>query len=127
MAQHNENGSRGERIAREFLLKQGYSITETNVKIGNYEIDFVATHDSRIIFVEVKTRTGDQADPFEAIGQKKITRLCRAAETYIQTYDIPHEPQFDVITITMPETPDTEPIVEHYPDAFRPPLSGARS
>lgn len=126
MAKHNETGSQGERLAREFLLKQGYSIIETNVRVGNYEIDFVATHGSKIIFVEVKTRTGDQSDPFEAIDQKKITRLCRAAEVYIQTYDIPHDPQFDVITINIPENPANEATIEHYPDAFRPPLAGAR-
>lgn len=124
MAKHNDTGHNGEQIAREFLLKQGYSIAGVNIRIGNYEIDFIATYESKIIFVEVKTRTGKQADPLEAIDKKKISRLCRAAETYLQTYDIPHEPQFDVITIIMPDNADGEPVIEHFPDAFRPPLSG---
>ncbi|MCM1484094.1 MAG: YraN family protein [Muribaculaceae bacterium] len=124
MAEHNIIGARGERIAREYLIKQGYTIVDTNVSIGNYEIDFIAMHGSRILFVEVKTRSNPMADPIEAIDEKKIKRLCRAADTYIRAYDIPHEPQFDVITILIPEG-NGAPEIEHYPDAFRPPLSGA--
>ena len=126
MARHNETGSRGERLAREHLLTLGYTIIDTNVKIGHYEIDFVSMHGSRIVFVEVKTRSSDISDPTDAIDERKMRRLCIAADSYIRTYDIPHEPQFDVITII--DSPDTgkEPVLEHFPDAFRPPLSGAR-
>lgn len=124
MATHNILGSWGERLAREHLLRQGYTIVDSNVKIGHNEIDFIATFRNRIIFVEVKTRSDDFADPLDAIDSKKIIRLCRAADAYIQAYSIPHDPQFDVIIIIgNPLATDTTPKITHIPDAFRPPLS----
>ena len=124
MAEHNALGEWGERVAREYLLRQGYAIGAENTRIGKAEIDFIAIKDDRIVFVEVKTRTTDFVDPSEAVDIAKMRRLARAADTYIRSMNILHEPQFDVITII--GNPDADPstaVIEHYPDAFRPPLS----
>lgn len=121
MARHNELGAWGERIAREFLLSKGYAIGGENTKIGNFEMDFIAMKDNRIVFVEVKTRSSDLYDPVAAVDRRKRARIVRAADAYIRSYDIPLEPQFDIITII--GTPETSWRVEHFPDAFRPELS----
>ena len=44
----------------------------------------------------------------------------KAANAYIVAYNIPHEAQFDIITIC--GTPNNYTI-EHFPDAFTPPLT----
>ena len=46
--------------------------------------------------------------------------MVRAANTYVTTFDIPHEVQFDIITIV--GTPDNYTL-EHIPDAFMAPLT----
>lgn len=121
MAKHNDTGKWGEDLARDHLIAQGYAIVDTNARIGHYELDIVAMKDDKIIFVEVKTRTDNISDPLDAIDQKKIRQLCRAADAYIRNKGFPHEVQFDVITIVgLPDSPDLK--LTHYPDAFLPPL-----
>ena len=120
MAQHNETGHWGEELACEKLITDGYAICQRNFRIGHYELDIIAMKGNRIVFVEVKTRTNLNSDPIEAIDNKKILRMVRAANTYVTTFDIPHEVQFDIITIV--GTPDNYTL-EHIPDAFTAPLT----
>ena len=77
--------------------------------------------DNRIVFIEVKTRSDDYVDPLESIDRKKILHMTRSANAYIQMYNIPHEPQFDIIIIV--GSPETGYKIEYIPDAFMPPLS----
>lgn len=123
MAQHNTIGIWGENIAKEYLITEGYSILETNKLIGRKEIDIIATKGNRIAFVEVKTRSTPFTDPIEAVDKKKIKKLTLAADSFLRTFNIRHEPQFDIITII--GTPESGHTLTHYPDAFIPPLSGA--
>ena len=120
MAQHNETGHWGEELACEKLITDGYAICQRNFRIGHYELDIIAMKGNRIVFAEVKTRTNLNSDPIEAIDNKKILRMVRAANTYVTTFDIPHEVQFDIITIV--GTPDNYTL-EHIPDAFMAPLT----
>ena len=120
MAQHNETGHWGEELACEKLITDGYAICQRNFRIGHYELDIIAMIGNRIVFVEVKTRTNLNSDPIEAIDNKKILRMVRAANAYVTTFDIPHEVQFDIITIV--GTPDNYTL-EHIPDAFMAPLT----
>lgn len=123
MAKHNEIGKWGENLARDYLITKGYAILEQNQRMGHKEIDIIAIKGNRIVFVEVKTRTTDFVDPEDAIDSKKIARLTKAADRYIQSYNIRHEPQFDIITII--GSPTTSHKLTHYEDAFFAPLSGA--
>ena len=120
MAQHNETGQWGEDLACEKLITEGYAINQRNFRIGHYELDIIAMKGNRIVFVEVKTRSNPDSDPIEAIDSKKIMRMTRAANAYVTAYDIPHEVQFDIITIV--GTPDDYKL-EHIPDAFFAPLT----
>ena len=120
MARHNETGQWGEDLACEKLITEGYAINQRNFRIGHYELDIIAMKGNRIVFVEVKTRSNPDSDPIEAIDSKKIMRMTRAANAYVSAYDIPHEVQFDIITIV--GTPDDYKL-EHIPDAFFAPLT----
>lgn len=121
MAQHNSLGKWGEEMAREFLIGKGYAIVDQNVKLGHNELDIVAMHGDRMVFVEVKTRSDGAFDPVDALDSKKLRHLCRAAESYVRTYDIPHEVQLDVIIVM--GSPETGARIEHYPDSIIPPLT----
>ena len=123
MAEHNETGRWGERVACNFLVGKGYAIKETNWRMPPYEIDIVAMKGNRIVFVEVKTRSDYFLDPIAAVDKRKMANMTRAANAFVNHYDIPHEVQFDIITITGDQ--DNYKI-EHYPDAFYPPLRSYR-
>lgn len=120
MADHNELGKWGENVAREFLLAQGYAISGENIRIAGSEIDFIAMKDDNICFVEVKTRATDFTDPADAIDRRKRSRLTRAADAYMNSYDIPLEPRFDIVLVIGNPSDFT---VEHIPDAFLPTLN----
>lgn len=124
MAQHNDLGQWGEKVAREYLITRGYTIIEQDTRKGHYELDIIAIKGNRIIFVEVKTRSAGSFDPLEAITQQKISRICSAANSFVIHYQYPHEVQFDIIAIV--GNPETGYTIEHIPDAFTPPLRGYR-
>lgn len=121
MAWHNDLGKIGERLACEYLIKQGYIVRETNWRLGKLEIDIVAEKDCRLVIVEVKTRANREfADPSETITTDKVSYLIRAAKAYMGLNPHFNEVQFDVITI-IGDNPESMEI-DHLPDAFTPPL-----
>lgn len=124
MAQHNDLGQWGEKVAREYLITRGYTIIEQDSRKGFYELDIIAIKGNRIIFVEVKTRSAGSFDPLEAITPQKINRICAAANSFVIQYQFPHEVQFDIIAII--GSPETGYKIEHIPDAFVPPLRSYR-
>lgn len=80
-------GRYGEDLAVKFLISKKYLIMDRNYKSGHGEIDIIATIDSKIIFIEVKTRTNKSygfAD--ESINFKKLKNLRRAIIKYCIKY-----------------------------------------
>lgn len=124
MARHNEIGKIGEDAAVQMLIGKGYAICERNWRSGNLEIDIIAMYRNRVVFVEVKTRTGSDVYPAEAVDRRRMLRMARAAENYIRIKDIPHEVQFDIFSITV--RPDATLDIDHIPDAFLPPMRSCR-
>ncbi len=120
MAEHNSLGAWGEKLARELLLTQGYTIGAENTRYGNVEIDFIAFKDDMVVFVEVKTRSTDFIDPMEAVDRRKQARMVRAADAYLRDYDLTLDYRFDVILVI--GTPEDGHTIEHIPDAFMPPM-----
>lgn len=124
MARHNQLGAWGEKVAREYLLRQGYAIGGENTLIGKCEVDFIAFKDNWIVFVEVKTRSADEEGALDAVDTKKVRMLARALDTYVSVNRIVHDPRIDVITVVGDPSGDpADAKVEHYPDAFMPPLT----
>ncbi len=98
----NKSGRLGEDAAAEFLIKNGYDITQKNFRTRLGEIDIIATRGNYIVFAEVKTRRRNSMIlPREAVDAKKQARLIKAAEMYLSTHDIGTlQPRFDVIEVT---------------------------
>ena len=46
MARHNQLGKAGEKEAVEFLIKQGFTIRETNWRMDKLEIDIIAQREA---------------------------------------------------------------------------------
>lgn len=123
MAEHNDTGNWGERIAMEHLVRKGYAIVDLNRRMHKYETDIIAMCGNRLIFIEVKTRTSADEDPVAAVDRKRMMRMAVAAHNYVLQNNIPHEVQFDIIGIS--GTPDSYEL-EHIEDAFLPPLRTIR-
>jgi len=71
------------RAARHYRLR-GYRILGTNVWAGGYELDLIARRGRRLVFCEVKGKTGTGfGDPLEMVDEEKLRRLHRAAEAWL--------------------------------------------
>lgn len=79
-----DKGREGEQRAVEFLLKKGYQIIERNWRTRFGEIDIVAKDKEVIVFVEVKTKTGNQfGEPWEMVNRRKLEQVRKMGEVYL--------------------------------------------
>jgi putative endonuclease len=93
-------GIRGEELAGGWLRQHGYTIRDRNWRSGRTEIDIIAENSEYIVFVEVKTRSGDyQVSPADAVNVPKQRTIIFAASNYINSYSISLEARFDIITV----------------------------
>lgn len=77
-------GKLGEKIASSYLTSKGFHIVDRNFRTKYGEIDLIIKKDKKIIFVEVKTRVGDQkGKPYEAVTRNKYSHLKLAAQLYV--------------------------------------------
>lgn len=122
MAQSNDWGKIGERLAMEFLVTQGYTIRETGYRTGpkkKIEIDIIAQKGNEISFVEVKTRSSEDVDPVDAVDRDKRCRMVRAADIYLSSLQHTFDWTFDIIAVT--GTPENYRL-DYLHDAFFPEL-----
>jgi putative endonuclease len=98
-----DTGILGEKLARDFLGRNGYEILETNYRCPAGEIDIIARHDDTLVFVEVRTKKSRQfGSPEESITPVKMARLRAVAAHYGQTHDdLPPSWRIDIIAIVM--------------------------
>ena len=112
-------GTQGERIARQFLARTGYSIVETNWSTTVGEIDIVAKMGDLLVFVEVKTRRGSSAESaFEGISRSKNERIVKAVYQYLHDHDFDDEVDWRIDAIGVALDPNGPPIIEHIEDAL---------
>jgi putative endonuclease len=101
-------GSFGEHRAAEFLRRKNYSILALNYKRKFGEIDIIAKDKNEIVFVEVKTRTGQyNIHPSEAVDWKKLNKIFRTGILFLQEHHISADFRCDVIALL----PDS---IEHF-------------
>ncbi len=87
MARTTDAGNAGEAFVTDRLQRAGYRIIDRNWRIRGGEIDIVALDGETLVFVEVKARTGERVGYAEdAVDARKLTRLMRAAEMYVEAY-----------------------------------------
>ena len=71
------------RVRRHFVLR-GYRILAANEWAGGNELDLVVRRGRRLVFCEVKARSGARfGAPLEAVGPEKARRVRRAAEAWL--------------------------------------------
>ncbi len=100
MAEHNELGKRGENLAVEYLLKNGYKIVKRNWRFQKAEVDIIAKKENVLAVIEVKTRSNDYfGNPQDFVSPKKIKLLVRAIDEYVIKHDLDVEVRFDIIAI----------------------------
>jgi putative endonuclease len=96
-------GKEGEKIAADFLKKNGYRIIDKNFRCPLGEIDIVAREKGAIVFVEVKTRKSSKLGyPEQAVGIRKQKKMSQLALWYLQKRKLADiSARFDVVAITM--------------------------
>ena len=98
--QNKKLGYKFEKLAKEFLEKQGYKILNTNFTIRWWEIDIIAIKNGIVSFIEVKGSSSN-IDFQNYITSWKIKALQKTAETWIYQNDDDNikEYRFDLILI----------------------------
>jgi len=96
-------GGLGERLAQGHLLKLGYNIRETNYRRPLGEIDIVAEKGAYLVFVEVRTRQGQEmGTPEESITAAKKERLISLAHNYLQEHGEEERPfRIDLVAVEL--------------------------
>lgn len=85
-----ELGARGEALAVEYLTRMGLRIVDRNWRCRYGELDVIAADDATrtVVFVEVKTRTGDGYGGLaHAVTPRKVRRLRRLAGLWLAAGD----------------------------------------
>ena len=96
-------GARGEEIAANYLLQQGYRIVERNYRCPLGELDIIAYHEGTIVFVEVRTNSPAHTGLAEAsIGFRKQRKLRQVATYYLkQNGLLAHLARLDVVIVIL--------------------------
>jgi putative endonuclease len=116
----NELGIKGEEIAENYLVRQGYKILDKNWRHNTKEIDIIAQRKKTLIIVEVKSRYFNfYEEPKDAVTEQKQRFLIHAADAYLRKNEIDMETRFDVISVVF--SPGSHEI-EHIEGAFYPTL-----
>ncbi len=77
-------GWRGERLAERYLAGHGLTILERNYRCAAGEADLIAQDGDTLVFVEVRTRRGqDYGSPEESITARKQAHLLAVAQAYL--------------------------------------------
>lgn len=103
MMKRRETGMLGEKLACDFLGKNGYNILETNYRCPGGEIDIIARQEDTLVFIEVRTKKSRQfGTPEESITPTKMERLRTVAAHYGQNRgNLPASWRIDVVAIQM--------------------------
>jgi putative endonuclease len=94
--------NRAERRAAWHYRLRGYRILATNAWAGGNELDLVVRRGRRVVFCEVKEKTGPRyGEPADMVDAEKQRRVRRAAEAWLaqnpESHDL--EYSFDVIAV----------------------------
>lgn len=80
-------GKKGEALAVQFLKDKAFTILGTNYRCLYGEIDIIAQKNSKLHFVEVKTRkSSNYGTPVEAYTSKKQQKILRAIWCYLDEH-----------------------------------------
>ena len=96
-------GTRAERRAAWYYRLRGYRLLAANARAGGNELDLVVRRGRRLVFVEVKQKSGEAfGAPAEMVTEEKQRRIRRAARAWLSAHpDLDElEVDFDVLTVS---------------------------
>ena len=107
-----ETGQRGEDLACEYLVKNGYKIIGRNYRINFGEIDIICRDNNILVFVEVKAKkTLVFGTPEEMFTRGKYTKVKRMATVYLKGREVPC--RIDMVAVEL--APDNRVLrLRHY-------------
>jgi len=116
----NDLGDRGEALAASFLEEAGYTVLERNYRFERNEVDLVCLDPEKggeVVFVEVKTRSGDKFGPPEAsVTEEKRAAIIEVARAYLHERKLEGAPsRFDVVGVRLTSG---DPEIDHHKNAF---------
>lgn len=112
-------GNKGEKIAKDYLIKKGYAIESVNFYSKYGEIDIIAKIDRYIVFIEVKTRKEFSIVlPAQAVTKNKKNKIIKTAFVYIDVNGITIQPRFDVVEIVTCSSSLKVKNINHIENAF---------
>ena len=113
-----DHGRVGEDLAHRYLRKRGCTIVARRYRpnSGGGEIDLVAWHGGRLVFVEVKTRASAEfGAPERAVDAEKQVYLTRAGRDYARRAGVEWgKVRFDIVSIVLTKPPEIEWIREAF-------------
>ena len=99
---YRTQGNDFEKLAADYLKRQGMSILKMNFYCKMGEVDIIAKDGSYLVFVEVKYRkSAARGTGFEAVNCNKMRKISRVADFYMYSrhMDGGTSVRFDVIAI----------------------------
>jgi putative endonuclease len=99
------------------LERRGYEILARRYRSRFGEIDIVARSGDAVVFIEVKTRAGDEfGGGAAAVTPWKQRRIAQMAVDYLSRHGLHDRPcRFDVVTV---DVKGVQPEIVIYPHAF---------
>ena len=93
-------GKWGESVAAVHLEAKGFRIVGRNWRSAFGEIDIIAQDGGEFVFVEVKTRRGNQmGTPEEGLTKEKAEKLRQVAQLYLAEKDLDKDWRIDLVAI----------------------------
>lgn len=116
MTNNIEKGKKGELIAKNHLISNGYKILDINHRNKIGEIDIIAMDKDILVFIEVKTRTSIKYGyPYEAVNRKKQEKIIYSSLLYIKQNRLEnYQLRYDIIEVYL--TVNTK--INHIDNAF---------
>lgn len=107
-----EEGSRGEDVAKQHLVAQGYRFLESNffAKVGELDL-IMESPEGYIVFVEVKTNNAMLIHPAQLIPPSKLTKMRKTAQLYVLKRGLSNRQcRFDLVVV------QKSTVIDHIPN-----------
>lgn len=113
---NRQTGKLGEDLATLELRKKGYEILERNFSNKFGEIDIIAKDKNILVFVEVKTKKGEEFGmPEEMISKGKLFKIRNMANLYMKRNDLPC--RIDVVAVVLDQNDEVQRLT-HYENVY---------
>lgn len=96
-------GKKGEDEAVKELIKRGYQILIRNYRCRIGEIDIIAQHGDKLVFIEVRSKTSfAYGSPQESVNLKKQQKIIKVAQMFLaEKKKFNSAIRFDVVAVLM--------------------------